>query len=116
MKTIIAGSRNITDYDVVAYGCSVIPWRITEVVSGCARGADYLGLEWAQEFDLPVRKFPANWNKYGKAAGYYRNREMAKYAKACIVFWDGESKGSKHMIDIAIETGLYLKVFYVDAY
>jgi hypothetical protein len=41
---------------------------------------------------------------------------MAKYAKACIVFWDGESKGSKHMIDIAIETGLYLKVFYVDAY
>jgi hypothetical protein len=73
---------------------------ITEVVSGKARGADSLGERYASEFGIIVAKFPADWNRFGKRAGYVRNEEMAHYADKAVVFWDGISKGSRHMIDI----------------
>ena len=55
-------------------------------------------------------RFPADWDKYGKKAGYIRNKEMARAADACVVFWNGQSKGSKHMIDIAKKHGLQLRI------
>lgn len=57
-----------------------------------------------------VDQYPADWDTYGKSAGYRRNEDMAKIADACIVFWDGESRGSKHMIDIAEREGLPLRI------
>jgi hypothetical protein len=74
---------------------------VTEVVSGCAHGADKLGERWAASLKIPVARFPADWDTHGKRAGFIRNSEMAEYADACIVFWNGTSKGTKHMIDIA---------------
>lgn len=85
-----------------------------EVVSGKAKGADTLGEMYAKHYNQKIKEFPANWGEYGKSAGYRRNTEMAKYADACIVFWDGKSKGTKHMIDIAKKQGLILKIVIYD--
>ena len=87
--------------------------RITEVVSGCASGADTLGEQWAEAHYHKIKKFPADWEGLGKAAGHIRNDEMANYAGALVAFWDGKSPGTKSMIDKAIRRGLYVKVFYV---
>lgn len=116
MKTIIAGSRTITDREVLSYHLGqIVPddLHITEVVSGTANGVDQLGEQWADGWDIPIKRFPANWDKYGKRAGYIRNEEMAKYAEACVIFWDGESNGTRNMIELAAKYGLKLFVFTI---
>lgn len=111
MKTIIAGSRDLLDYNVVAETIrDRLPWKITHVVSGRARGADTLGEQWAESNEIPLSYYPANWDKYGKRAGYVRNLEMAQNAEALLAFWDGESPGTKMMIRIAKEHGLQVFV------
>jgi hypothetical protein len=106
MRTIIAGSRGITCLQAVRDAVNSAPWTITEVVSGTARGVDRLGEKWADENGLSVTRFPANWDTHGRRAGYLRNEQMANYAEALLALWDGESKGTKHMIDIAVAKGL----------
>ena len=107
IKVIIAGTRDFNDYaflkknvDYFLQGINPNSEEI-EIVSGNARGADKLGERYAKEYNLPVKLFPANWDKYGKRAGYLRNQEMANYSDVLIAFWDEKSKGTKHMIDIA---------------
>lgn len=109
MKVIIAGSRGITDYKIVARAVVESGYKITEVVSGGARGVDRLGERFASNHDLPVEKFPANWDRYGKSAGYRRNQDMACYADALVAVWDGKSRGTRNMIALANKHGL--KVF-----
>lgn len=113
-KLIIAGSREFNDYKLleteVHKFLSGKTIGETEIVSGTARGADKLGERLAAEYKLKLAKFPADWDTFGKSAGYRRNAEMAKYANGCIVFWDGVSKGTKHMIDLAEREGLDLKI------
>lgn len=107
--TIIAGSREgptLDDIDEAAYECK---WDISRVVSGCARGADQLGEQWAASKGISVDRFPAGWDRYGKSAGYRRNIEMADHAQALIAIWNG-SPGTKHMIDIARQKGLRVYV------
>jgi hypothetical protein len=110
MKTIIAGSRNITQYATVTRAIFEAGFDISEVVSGTARGVDQLGEVWAKRYQIPVKKFPANWDTHGKLAGFIRNTEMAEYADALIAIWDGQSRGTKHMIDIANRKGLKVYV------
>lgn len=108
MKVIIAGSRHIHDYLVVAHAVAKSGWRdeITQVVSGKARGVDTCGIHWAVLKDIPVRAFPADWDTYGNAAGPIRNEQMAEYADALILIWDGKSKGSAGMKRLAKARGL----------
>lgn len=115
MKTIIAGSRDITDIKTLLAAIKACGWQITSAVCGKARGVDTLGEEWARLNDLPVYEFPADWNAHGKRAGYLRNVEMAKNAEALIAIWDGKSKGTGHMIDIANARGLKVFVFNSNA-
>jgi hypothetical protein len=98
-KVIIAGGRNIKDYNLVVAAIEESGWKdqITEVVSGGADGVDKLGERWAMDNLLYVRRFNADWKRWGNRAGPIRNLEMAKYADALILVWDGESKGSKSM-------------------
>jgi len=110
MKVIIAGSRIILDYSVVKQAINKSALKISEVVSGTANGVDTLGEQWAIENDIPIKKFPADWKQYGKSAGYIRNSEMAEYADALIAIWDGKSKGTSHMINLANKNGLQLFV------
>lgn len=108
MKVIIAGSRDGIKKEGVITILRNSPFRITEVVCGEARGVDTYGKEWAIESNIKVTSFPADWKTHGKKAGYLRNEEMAKYADVLIAIWDGESKGTKHMIDLAIKHGLQI--------
>ena len=103
MKLIIAGSRDIT----LTCACRAVEgalektgWchAITEVVSGASGNVDKIGEFWAELMELPIKRFPADWDKHGKAAGPIRNRAMAEYADALIAVWDGESKGTANMI------------------
>lgn len=111
VRLIIAGSRDFNDYKLLEKEVvSFMGDKCPTIVSGCANGADTLGEQLAEKFRLKLIKIPANWRKYGKSAGYRRNVEMAKISSHCIVFWDGKSRGSKHMIDIATEYKLDLKV------
>ena len=96
MKVIIAGSRTLHGpVDKAAVNSCFV---ITEVVSGGAVGVDRAGEQWAKQFNIPVKVFPAKWDTDGKAAGIYRNIEMAEYADALIAIWDGKSRGTLHMI------------------
>jgi len=117
LKVIIAGSRGVTSYDTVKqaiFNASMcgIP-EITEVISGTARGVDKLGERYARENGITIVPYPAQWDIYGKKAGYIRNEEMAHYADALISVWDGVSRGSKHMINIAEEKGLIVYVYKI---
>ncbi len=111
MKTIIAGSRSITSYPIVCAAITNSKFKITEIVSGTARGVDRLGEEYAIYFNTPIKRMPANWGKYGKSAGPIRNREMAEYADALIAVWDGKSKGTANMIEVSKEFGLKVFVY-----
>jgi len=82
-------------------------------VSGTARGADQLGERYAKERGYFIQRFPADWNAYGKAAGYIRNRKMAEYADALIAFWDGKSRGTLNMISLAKECGLQIRIKHI---
>ncbi len=115
MKVIVAGSRTITDPQVIAAAINHSGFRITEVVSGCARGVDQLGEAWARSQHIPVKQFPANWDQHGKRAGYLRNEQMSRYADALVAIWDGISSGTKHMIDSARERGLKVYVHLMPA-
>ena len=116
-RVIICGSREFDDYDLLKEKCDFyLSRKINQgsrviIVSGCARGADQLGERYAQERGLEVLRFPANWDKYGKRAGYLRNKSMADVANACIAFLDpdAENVGTKMMIRIAREQKLLVR-------
>lgn len=102
MRTIIAGGRD--------YQMTPDDWRfldtvgITEVVCGEARGADTGGKNWAKARCLPVKSFPADWDRYKKRAGYLRNAQMAQYAEAVVLFPGGN--GTANMREEAIKVGI----------
>jgi len=106
MRTIIAGSRSITDLAVVEKAVKDSGFAITEVVSGGARGVDRLGEKLANDCGLPCAVFPAEWKRYGKRAGFLRNSQMAEYAEALVAVWDGKSRGTAHMVSEAKDRGL----------
>ena len=99
MKVIIAGTRDVTDYKLVVDTITRSGYNITEVVSGCATGVDRLGEQWARANDINVKEMPANWTLYGKSAGPRRNKDMAEYADAAVIIWDGKSAGTRNMIE-----------------
>lgn len=108
-RVIIAGSRNFSDYRLLKDKClKILSKKIMTdnvvVISGGARGTDVLGERFAKELGLQLLVFPADWVKYGKSAGYKRNLIMSENADALIAFWNGESLGTQHMIDIMIKS------------
>lgn len=114
MRTIIAGSRDFSNYRLLCQSMNTLDWPVTAVLSGTARGADRLGELWATDNDIPLETYPADWEKYPRFAGYKRNEVMANRADALVAFWDGASKGTAHMIKVAGEVGLqHIKVFYI---
>ena len=113
MKIIIAGGRTFNDYNKLCSYCNHIlqNQQVIEIVSGVANGADLLGERYAREKGYLIKQFPANWDN-GKSAGYIRNEEMAKYSDALIAFWDGSSKGTGHMINLAKIYNLKIRIYY----
>lgn len=99
-KVAVIGSRNFTDYDLMKIELDKIiaPFII---VSGAARGADTLAERYADEMGYNKIIFPAEWKKYGKSAGYKRNRLIIENSDLVVAFWDGYSEGTRHSINIA---------------
>ncbi len=122
LRVIIAGSRDFNDYKLLKKTCMEIICKktalpdLTIIVSGGARGADKLGEQFANDIGLEIVRFIPNWDSLGKRVGYVRNEEMAKFAVEqgndgmLIAFWDGASRGTKHMIDLAHKHGLEVHV------
>ena len=129
-RIIIAGGRDFTDYELlrkeslraVRETFGKVNKEDVWIISGRARGADSLGERFAKEFDLNLKYFPADWDKYGKGAGFRRNEQMADFAKGkdendptsvknlVIAFWDGQSRGTHHMIEIAKNKKMNIRV------
>lgn len=114
-KVIVAGGRDFNDYILLSQTLDhllseVNQTRLIEIVYGKAKGADTLGEHYAHQCGYAVKEFPADWDNLGKSAGYIRNKQMAQYADAAVCFWNGESKGTQHMINLAREYSLALKV------
>jgi hypothetical protein len=105
MKLIIAGGRDykFTESDLEKLDSIE---GVAEVVSGGARGADKCGEIWAKYSSIPITKFPAHWDMYGKGAGHRRNIEMAEYADALAIFPGG--RGSANMLEEATKRGLII--------
>lgn len=115
---IVAGSRSFEDYASVekTLRAYVTDYENTAIISGTARGADRLGERFAAAHGMKLIRRPADWDRYGKAAGYIRNEEMAKLSVSggdhgvLFAFWDGESRGTRHMIDLAHKHGLEVHI------
>lgn len=115
MKTVVCGSRTITNPDLVAQAITESGFSITEIVSGHASGVDTLAERYARLNNIPLNVFPANWLRYGKSAGPKRNQEMADYAECVIAIWDGKSRGTKDMIEKAKSKGLQIYILRVSS-
>ena len=115
MRIIVAGSRGFNYYSLLESKLDfyIDSHQSVQIVSGTARGADQLGEEYAKNRGFPVERFPADWNKYGKRAGYIRNEQMAKYATHAVIFWDGSSNGSASMIELCKVYDLQYRVVLV---
>ena len=122
-RIIIAGGRDFVFVSMLEESLDEYIEKLSEddkrritIISGGAVGADTLGERYAKERGYSLIRFPANWDKYGKRAGYIRNAEMAKYAVAdgsygvLFAFWDEESRGTKNMIETAEKYGLEVNV------
>lgn len=111
MKVIVAGCRWVRSYGLVEYAIVESGFQVSEIVCGAPEsvdpkgenlvGVDALALKWADLNGKTARRFPADWNAYGKSAGPRRNREMGRYADALVAVWDGKSKGTGDMIKFA---------------
>lgn len=124
LRVIIAGGREFDDFaklkqeclDIISTKVKNVKTETIKIISGGARGADRLGEEFARIAGYETKRFLADWDTHGKSAGYIRNTEMAKYAAEggmvgmLIAFWDGNSRGTKHMIDLAKRYGLDVHV------
>lgn len=121
VKLIIAGSRDIkVAFDLISVSVAVLEFvhnvEVVEVVSGMARGIDTAGLNWAVLQGISVKRMPADWNRLGKGAGYFRNQEMADYADALLAFRVAppvKSKGTDDMISKAKSRGLIISVVHI---
>ncbi len=108
MKLAIVGSRTFNDYEKM---CEFIHdvlsheefCAIDTIVSGGARGADTLAEQYAAERGLETVVFPADWKTYGRRAGFIRNVDIIRECDICVAFWDGESHGTKHDIELCEE-------------
>jgi hypothetical protein len=114
MKVIIAGSRNINIPGPVGRAIEASKLNIKEIIIGNARGVDTLAENYAGRKELPVKLFPAEYDKYGKPAGAIRNQQMAEYADALIVIWDGQSSGTKSLIKMMNKLNKPVHLYLVD--
>lgn len=111
-QVIIAGGRDFANYELLQNKCDQFfrEKRPTAIISGLARGADTLGTHYARERGIQVLEFPADWERLGRRAGMVRNLQMLDAADAVVAFWDGQSRGTAHMINETKKRGLPLRV------
>lgn len=114
MNLIVAGGRDFTNYrlpkEKLDFLLSNTDKEEVTILCGKAKGADSLGERYANENNIDVWEYLANWEKHGKSAGYLRNSDMADAGTHLVAFHNGISRGTKHMIDLATKKGLVVRV------
>ena len=103
MKRIaVVGSRDFNNYQLLEYTLNKIVKDNKDIVivSGGARGADALAEQYADKRGFNKLIFLADWKKHGKRAGYLRNHYIIKHCDFCVCFWDGQSRGTAHDIEL----------------
>lgn len=120
MILLVSGSRTITNYKLVEKAIFDIhfqdsfnpPGKITRIIAGEAQGVDQLAKQMAHRHSFPYTGYPARWEQYGKRAGYIRNKQMLEEGKPDMVLaiWDGISRGTKNMIELAQQVGIETRV------
>lgn len=120
IRVIVAGSRTLDNYlyfrDRILKYLSQYEHVNVEIITGMAsNGPDDMAYHLARwDLQIPWIEMPADWDQHGRSAGYVRNAEMAAIATHLFVMWDGESKGTKHMIDIARQKGIPVMLHMCD--
>jgi len=99
MRIAIIGSRNFSNEVLFTETIKSLPFEITEIISGGAKGADTLAANWANQHSIKLTVYKPDWAKYGKAAGVVRNKLIVEDCEYCLVFWDSKSCGTKFSID-----------------
>lgn len=117
-KVIVAGGRGFSNYEYMSGKLDELFWDSEvfqeypiKIISGMAEGADTLAIRYADEHEMTKILFPANWKSSPRMAGILRNEDMLTIATHLVAFWDGESHGTKHMIEIARNKGIPIWVF-----
>lgn len=114
-KIIIAGGRDFDNYEYLSRVVGEVIGKLGpgphEIVSGRAKGADSLGERFAAEHSMQTALFPADWKGLGKRAGFIRNHQMGDYADILVAFWDGQSHGTKDMIDYMKGLGKQVMIY-----
>lgn len=111
MKLAIVGSREFTDYQFLED--SILEWAIEPIeliISGGARGADSLAEQFAAKWNIPTQIFIPDWDRFGRAAGMIRNKDIIENADCVIAFWNGTSKGTANSIQYAKTLGMGLYI------
>ena len=106
MKLAVVGSRTFNDYAVLATWIDGVFYQFANeseegIISGGARGADKLAADYAENRDIEYIEFPAEWDKYGKSAGFIRNQQIVDACDIVLAFWDGKSRGTADTIEKA---------------
>lgn len=107
MKVAVIGSRGITSVDLEKY----LPKDVTEIVSGGAKGVDSCAREYALSHGIKLTEFLPDYKRYGRGAPLKRNLQIIEYADIVLAFWDGESRGTKYVIDNCRKSGKEVKVY-----
>lgn len=116
MKVIVAGSREITQLVLIERAVKESGFPIDTVISGCCRGTDRLGEQYAKQNNLQCIRIPAEWGKYGKSAGPRRNREMEKVADAAVILILDDSTGSTDMMEVMREANKPFFILYLESF
>ena len=99
MKLAVIGSREFKDMDLMREHIKLLQPSV--IISGGAKGADTLAKQYAQENNLQMIEYKADWKKFGRAAGVIRNKTIIENAEHILAFWDGKTPGTKNSIDYA---------------
>jgi YspA, cpYpsA-related SLOG family len=113
LTLIITGARTFTDYPRLCQVLAPDHHRIAQVLTGGARGAELLGYRWAWKHAVRHQRFRAEWERFGKVAGVRRNHQMAQAGDVLIVFGDGPSPGTAHLIQCMRALGKPMVVVHV---
>jgi hypothetical protein len=104
MRVLVCGGRDYSDYEKVKEVLDGI--RPTEIIHGNARGADTLGGDYARSNGIECREYPADWDAYGRRAGYVRNSQMLVEGRPELVVAFPGGKGTEMMIKLAKSAGV----------
>lgn len=111
-RIIVSGGRDFEDYEYLKHKLDDMISKLNGhriiIISGGAKGADALAEQYARDNGIEFKRFNAQWDLFGRRAGYIRNETMLDYAEEAtgksvlVAFWDGQSRGTAHIIREAL--------------